>query len=53
MDRQSQPLTNEGFRDGIFIGTTLRAAWYLIFMRRLNSDCFDVNEWQCIAEAGA
>ena len=65
MDRQSQPLTNEEFMDGmfigifngifigIFIGTTLRAAGYLIFMRWMDSDCFDVTEWQSVAEAGA
>ena len=38
---------------GIFIGTTLRAAGYLIFMRWMDSDRFDVTRWQSVAEAGA
>ena len=38
---------------GILVGTTLRAAGYLIFMRWMDSDCFDVTEWQSVAEACA
>ena len=61
MSRQSQPLTNEKFMDGmfvgtfmdIFIGTPLRTAGYLIFMRWMDSDCFDVTEWKSGAEGGA
>lgn len=39
--------------DGIFIGTTLRAAGYLTFMRWIDSDCFDASEWESIAETSA
>ena len=61
MSRESYPLTNETFMDGMFVsifmgilvGTTLRAAGYLIFMRWMDSDCFDVTEWQSVAEACA
>jgi hypothetical protein len=65
MSRQSHPLTNEEFMDGmfvgifigifmgIFMGTTLRAVWHLIFLRWMDSDCFDVTEWKSVAEAGA
>ena len=39
--------------DDIFVGTSLRAAGYLTFMCWMDSDFFNVTEWQSIEEACA
>ena len=39
--------------DDMFVVTSLRATGYLIFMCWMDSDCFDVTEWQSIEEASA
>jgi len=36
----------------MFIGTALLAVGYQIFMRWMDSDCFEVPEWNGAAEAG-
>jgi len=39
--------------DDMFVVTSLRATGYLIFMCRMDSDYFDLTEWQSFEEAGA
>ena len=54
MIRQSQPLTNEKFMDGLSIsmsiGRALRAIGYQTFMRWMDSVCNETFEWNFAAE---
>jgi len=48
----SMNLMNEKFLDVMFIGTTLLAVGHQIFMRGMDSECFEAPEWNEAAEAG-